>query len=374
MTSVTADAADAVAAYGLRSGHDLLDPATREVVDFPELIGRCERHRLIGLLGRAVRDGALEPAPTDRDRLEDELRRWHAHAVRVERMLLQARACLWREQIPSRVLKGVALAHTAYSDPAERVFGDVDLLVPTGRFLDAVAALEREFVTARAQPELRPGFDERFGKEVMLRCDGLELDLHRIFVEGALGLTIDTADLFAPPLRFALGGAELEALPMPQRLLHACYAAALGDWPPRLVSLRDVAQLVLREQPHLVDVIMMARRWRCEVVVARAVTTAWERLRLVDRPPIVEWAARYSPSRREQLLLTSHEGTGRAFTRHLAALVVLPGWEPRWAYARAIALPQPEYLRVRGLTPRSHAARAWERMRPNRTPRGPGLG
>jgi hypothetical protein len=353
--------ADAVAAYGLRSAHEGggLDGRPDQ---FAVLVRECEQHRLLGLLARAVHDGALDPAPEDRAELEVLFQSWLGHDVRVERVLLRARACLWRAGIPSRALKGVALAHTAYPDPAVRVFGDVDLLVPSGRMTEAVDALQREFATTRVQPELAPGFDDRFGKEVMMRCGDVELDVHRIFVEGALGLTIDTDELFAPPMRFALGGMELEALPMPQRLLHACYAAALGDWPPRLVSLRDVAQLVLYEQPNLVDVLMMARHWQCEVVVARAVTTAWERLQLLDRPPIVEWAARYAPSRRERVLLAAHEGSGRAFSRHLAALLVLPGPAARLAYARAIAFPQPAYLRARGMTVGSHASRALRRV------------
>jgi hypothetical protein len=100
------------------------------------------------------------------------------------------------------------------------------------------------------------------------------------------------------------------------------------------------------------------------VVVARAVTTAWEELGLTDRPPIVEWAQRYRPNRRERLLLSAHEGAGRAFSRHLASLVVLPGVSARLAYAHAIALPQPEYLRARSMTVRSHVARAVHRFRP----------
>ena len=167
----------------------------------------------------------------------------------------------------------------------------------------------------------------------MLRyTEQLELDLHRIFVDGALGLTIVLDDLFAPPYRFPLAGYELAALPMPQRLLHACYVAALGDWPPRLVSFRDVVELVLREKPNLLDVLLMARSWRCEVVVARAVSNAWEELGVTERPPIVEWAHRYEPTRLDRLLLAAHEGPARMFTRHLAAIVVLPGVAERARY------------------------------------------
>jgi hypothetical protein len=353
---------DAVAAHGLRTRHELpVGPLAAGTAS--ALLTDAEAHRVLGLLRAAVREGAIELADESLASLDELDRGWLGHDLRLERLALRARARLRDQGIASRVLKGVALAHTTYRDPAMRVFGDVDILVPRDRVHDAVRVLERDLSTTRVQPELRAGFDERFGKEVVLRPGGLELDVHRVFVEGALGLTIDTADLFAPPYRFGLGGEELESLPMPQRLLHACYAAALGDWPPRLISLRDVAQVVLLERPNLVDVLLMARRWQCEAVVARAVATAWERLELIDRAPIVDWAERYVPSRRERLLLAAHEGPARAFTRHLAALVVLPGVRDRVSYANAIARPGREYLEARGMTVGSHLGRAWRRIR-----------
>jgi hypothetical protein len=183
-----------------------------------------------------------------------------------------------------------------------------------------------------------------------------------VFVDGAFGLTIRTDDLFAPPYRFPLAGYELSPLPMPQRLLSSCYHAVLGDWPPRLIALRDVAQLVLREEPNLLDVLMMARAWRCEVVVARAVTTAWDTLGLTDTPAIVTWAGGYEPDRTARFLLRAHEGAARSFTRHLAALLVLPNTAERLQYARAIALPSREYLAARGLSSRSHVERALSRI------------
>ncbi|MFI5054484.1 MAG: hypothetical protein ACHQDE_09000, partial [Acidimicrobiia bacterium] len=75
-----------------------------------------------------------------------------------------------------------------------------------------------------------------------------------------------------------------------------------------------------------------------------------------------EWAERYRPGRRERMLLASHEGPSRMFTRHLAAVLVLPGLADRAAYLRAIAFPQRSYLRARGLTGGSHAQRALRRV------------
>jgi hypothetical protein len=334
-----------------------------ELDEFGALLAACERHRTLGQLAAVVRDGVLSLEPEQHAALEETYRAWLTHALRVERVVIEATRVLDRARIPSRVLKGVALAHTTYDDPDDRVFGDVDLLVPAAQFSRAASALADALGGERAQPELRAGFDDRFGKEIMLRVRDLELDLHRTFVEGAYGMTVDLDDLFAPPYRFRLGVCELEALPMPQRLLHACYAAALGDWPPRLGSLRDVAQIVHRERPHLADVLLMARKWKCEPVVARAVTLTWDELALTTQPPIVAWAQHFQPSATQQRLLRWHEGPARAFTRHLAAVLVLPTHRDQVAYLQAIMFPQRSYLQARGFTALGNAKRAWARIR-----------
>ena len=355
--------APAVAAYGAPTRLQLpavpLDDAR-----FGQLVAECVAHRVLGLLGSAVGAGALPVTDQQRADVETELVGWSVHGLKVEQALVRASDALSVAGVPVRVLKGPALSRTVYPEPEQRVFGDVDLLVPSGRVHDAVRVLGAALGAERAQPELRAGFDERYGKEVMLRTDDhLELDLHRIFVDGAFGLTIVTDDLFVPPYRFPLAGYELQTLPMPQRLLASCYHAALGDWPPRLVALRDLVQLVLCEQPNLLDVLMMARAWRCEIVVSRAVTTAWDTLAITETPPIVTWARNYEPDRTARFLLASHEGVARSFTRHLAALLVLPSVSDRLHYARAIAFPQRVYLEARGLSATSHIERALDRMR-----------
>jgi hypothetical protein len=354
-------AASAIAAYGLPTRHRTDDPRLSED-GFGSLLATCESQRLLGILAKAVREDAVVVSPASEAELETMHRSWLTHALRVERLLLDATAALDRAGIPSRVLKGVALAHTAYADPSDRVFGDLDLLVPGDQLTHASETLASALGGSRVQPELRRGFDDHFGKEVLLRVGSLELDLHRTFVEGAYGLTVGLDDLFAPPYRFPLGATELEALPMPQRFLHACYSAALGDWPPRLMSLRDVAQLVHREQPNLVDVLLMARAWRCEPVVARAVNLAWDELALTAEPPVVAWARRFVPSDRQRRMLSWHQGPARAFTRHAAAVLVLHGANARFAYLQAIVFPQRSYLAARGLSATGHARRAWHRM------------
>ena len=192
-----------------------------------------------------------------------------ARDLRTEAVLLAALDALAGAGIASRVVGGADLAHTAYPRPELRVLGEIELLVPHGRGADARAV-------ARAQ----------FGA-----TDGA----HGLAILEAPRRDAEADDLFAPPYRFPLAGFELAALPMPQRLLRAAGAVEHPegeDSAPSLGALRDVAQLVLRERPHLVDVLLMARSWGCEPALAHAVAAAWRELGLVPEPPIARWAAR----------------------------------------------------------------------------------
>jgi hypothetical protein len=355
----------ACAAYGVPSSHQLPRiPLPAEA--FSTLLSHAEHHRLLGFLGAAVRDDALVLDVDQRDALEEKLEAWLAHALRVEALLLSTTEALERAGVDNRVLKGVALANTVYEDPALRVFADVDVLVPSADFSNAARVLDAVLGTQRALPELRPGFDTRFGREALLRSEtDLELDLHRTFVDGAYGLTVDLDDLFVAPRRFALGGHEVTTFPPAQQLLSSSYSAALADWPARLASQRDVVQLLEVEPPSTGDVLDLARRWRAEAVLARALCQAWAVLEPLSTPPLVAWALGFTPGPIDRVLLASYRGPARGFTSQAAALLVVPGFTDKLAYLRAIATPQRTYLERRGLSPGGHwrraVARLWQR-------------
>ena len=357
MTAPGADAALAgVAAYGLATTREQPTEPLEQAA-FAALLLGAERHRILGLLGAAVGAGDFPVTDDQHDLLEQQLQAWLAHALRVERLLLVAVGALADAAIDHRVLKGVALAHSVYPDPAWRVFGDVDLLVPPDMLTRAASVLEHALPAAREAPELRPGFDDRFGKEVLLRVGALELDLHRTFVEGALGLTLHLPDLWEAPDGCVIGGRGVAVLPAPQRLLHAAYAAVLGDWPPRFIARRDLAQILTLLDPDPERVLTLARRWRAEAVLARALRETWETLGVRHTPWLVEWARAHRSGRLDRLLVASHLGRARAHTRHGVALIVVSGVRARLAYLRAIAWPQRAYLDARGMTRRGFLAR-----------------
>ncbi len=338
----------AVSASGLPSAHRLpIRPLDDDA--FADLLVQCERHRVLGLLGVAVRDGAFPVTDAQRDDVASTWEAWLAHAVRVERVLLEILDALEPEPVTILALKGLALAHTSYPEPDARVFGDVDVLVAPGGLHRAADALVRTFGGTRAEPELRPGFDDRFGREAMVRVRNIEIDLHRTFVNGAYGSRIGLESLFAAPDEVTIGDRGVPVPAPAHRLLHAAYASTLSDWPPRLIAYRDLAQVITHDDPAPETVLATAEAWRAEAVLAAGITDAWRTLRLTDRPALLEWADRYRATRRDRVLMAASRGPARGYTSQLTSVIAIPGFRDRVAFLRAITWPSAEYRDARQL-------------------------
>jgi hypothetical protein len=286
---------------------------------------------------------------------------WLHHALTVERLLLRVGECFDRGGIDFRVLKGVALSRLIYPDPSWRVFGDLDLLIPSHQFDDAVRLACTELGGVQPVPELRPGFDREFGKEALIRIGRFELDIHRTFVTGPFGLAVELDRLFEAETPFEVGGKRFAALDPTALFLHVCYNLALGDHPVRLCSLRDLLLAHERLGVDLDTVVRTAHAWRATAVVQRAAQLSVDMVGLDPDHGLVE-LARLAVPRREAWLLRSYLTTARSYSRPLASLAVIPGVRARLRYARALLSPSAEYLNSRGWTERRHLRRARDRL------------
>jgi hypothetical protein len=330
----------AVAGYGLSSTRPF---PSAPVAAWPEFVEAARKHRLLGHLSAAVTAGALPTTDEQRAQVRAVHRATVLRMMSLERLLVTVASI----DVPMRVLKGSAYAHLDYPDPALRSYIDLDLLFRPTDFPDAVAALT-ELGFARTLAEPRPGFDSRFDKGTTLRRSGMELDLHRTFVLGPWGRLVDIDSLWASESSFTVDGVALRALSGPNRFLHACYHAALGDWPLRLGSLRDVAQLL----PHAS--LVRAQEWGVQAVVAAAVADATRLLGLPLTSEVQEWAAVYVPSQREEQWLALHTHEDKTFAAQaLATLPMLPGVREKAAYLRALMLPSRDYTADRHPSPLS---------------------
>ena len=354
----------AIAAYGLPTRlhlpHRVLDDER-----FDCALRAARDHRVLGMLAVAVGEGAFPVTDSQRDRLAGEEQAWAAHVLRIERLLLDVAGMLERAGTPYRVFKGPALAHRAYPDPSWRLFADIDLLVPGARLDDARNAIVTGLGAVQRLPELTPGFDAEFGKEVLLTVGRMEIDLHRTFVTGPVGLTIALDELFEPPAALTLGDRTLPTLGPVATFLQVCVNAAVGDVPARACSLRDVVQLGPVAEREADRVIATAERWRIGLVVKRAVDLAWSGLGL-DDGPLSEWAEGYEAGLRERVCLRSYLTAAHSYSRPAASLLVIPGVRPRLRYLRALVFPQRSYLRSRGWDLRAHARRALAHLRRHR--------
>jgi hypothetical protein len=305
-----------------------------------ELETRVRAERLEPQLARAVELGVLAADEQQADRAESLHQSAMATALLLDRLLLTVAERFDAASIPFAVLKGPAVAHLDYPDPARRAYGDVDVLVPSARIDRAVACLEATG-SRRSRREPRPGFDRRFGKGMSFRVPtGGEVDVHRTLTLGPFGLAIDLDDLWAGRESFRIGGRELDALDRPRRFLHACLHAELGRARSRLVPLMDLVMTAPRSDSEAGAVVALARRWQCDAVVLAAVAAAAHRLRWSPPAELTAWMDRLGPSARQRRWMAGYRGDRRSSARlTLTATEALDGWGERLDYLRAVLWP-----------------------------------
>ena len=310
--------------------------------------GSAPNGRIVGLAVAAAEAGRLPLT----DEQAGELLAWHRDAMvwalTIERRLLELAEAFEAAGVSWLVLKGPALAHTVYPNPSWRGFGDLDLLVPTASWRQALEVLAGMGFQRRL-PEPRPGFDERFGKAaVHTNGDGIDVDLHRTLVLGPFGLWVEPDELFRRSVKFRLGDRSISRLDDTALLIHACMHASLGWRPPLLWTLRDVAQVAWAGRVDWEELADLARRWRLRAVVRHALTTASETLGVslpVEAAPLQS----AEPPQRERRALESYitDRRGRGGTE-LSTLQAIPSLRGKAAYVRMLLFPGRAFLAARG--------------------------
>ena len=352
----------AVASYGLVGS--LLDmPSTAlEEKEFARLHAAVRSQKLTGLFWSAIAHGAFPATPSQRERAEESHVERLAGVLLLEELLVDVVQSMARAGVPVRVLKGAAMAHLDYPDPAQRPYGDIDVLVPSDKFDHAV-----EVLTAggcrRLFPQPRPGFDREFGKGVCVRTPtGLEIDLHRTFSMGPFGERLALLDLWDSSEDFALAGTRMQALSSEARFLHAAYHAALGDRRLRLAPLRDLAQLALTRDLDWGHVHALMHASHGEPVVARSIRAAWSELHIADVLAINAWAAAYQESPRQAAELEVYGPRSSYAARSFATIRAIPSLSRKARYVRTLAMPSKSYLADRHHSNVSRLLRGWQEI------------
>jgi hypothetical protein len=333
----------AVAGYRLPGASRALPAEPLGPQEWATVLAAAQNHRLTGFLEAAVADGALPATEEQARQARAAHRTAQLRVLALEGELVAVVERLAGAGVDTRVLKGSAVAHLDYPDPGLRSFIDNDVLLRAadiGRAAEVLTAAGYR----RTLAEPRPGFDRRFDKGMtLIPPAGYEVDLHRTFVLGPWGLRIDLAALWDEGQEFHLAGHALRALSPVNRFVHACYHAALGNWPLRLGSLRDVAEMLRRLDGDAEPVRLLAARWRVEAVVAAAVVDSRRLLGITAVGALSRWASEYRPTRRELDWLALHTHSDKTFAAQALATLRVLRWRDKAAYLRALMLPDARY-------------------------------
>jgi Uncharacterised nucleotidyltransferase len=343
-----------VAALGLCESEMLVD-APLDDEAWAELISEAGRNGLIGLLSTAIDSGVL-PA-TERQTATSRTFNLAAvaHVLGLEGLLLSVSKLLETAGIDSRVLKGAAHAYLLYDSPAQRPYGDVDLLVRGSDFVATIELLHTEGIVRR-KAELRPGFDVKFGKGATLQTPrGQGVDLHRTFLTGPFALTVDADGLFERSQPIDVGGTTLAALGREELFLHACLSTAIADLEPRLLAHRDVALAAMDLALDFDRLLDVAAKWRAVAAMCLGIRNSWSALALTSTNHLIEFSTSYQASAKEQRVLDVYLRSDRRWAHQaVAAFPLVTGWRNRFAYVRAVVFPQQSALSSRRT---SHMAR-----------------
>ena len=144
--------------------------------------------------------------------------------------------------IPFVVLKGMALAYTAYPTPAVRPMGDMDLWIELAR-IDEVAAILgaigwQRLARRAAYPPARPGESielELAGTRSQIELHSCPVSLARI---GGSGIT----GVWDRAVRTPIAGRRVRVLSVPDQLAHLCiHVSVKNGFTDGLLGLLDIA-------------------------------------------------------------------------------------------------------------------------------------
>jgi hypothetical protein len=346
--TTAAEAIRAISAFGLEEE----EPGSVALPGqgFEAFLSELEVGRLTGLAVAAYEGGLVELEDGQAEALYERQRDVMVWALGLEWTLLRLAAAFADARVPVVVLKGPALAHTVFTDPAWRPFGDLDLLVRTRDWRTACEVLAANGCRRRL-PEPGRGFDERFGKAATHVNDlRQEIDLHRTLVLGPFGLWMDPEELFVGTATFELGGRKLRRLDDTGLFVHACIHVALGLQEPLPMMVRDVAQVAAVGRVDWFRVEDLARRWHLAPVFRHAMAMAWERLGTVWNAHAQRVLA-VEPTSTERKALEAYVSPrrGRGGTA-LSTIRAIPGFRAKATYLRTMAFPVREFLAARDAT------------------------
>jgi hypothetical protein len=231
-------------------------PAAREdvrrraeaAIDWPLFLSVVRRHRVEGLVHRALSDAGVEPSAEIRSILAQAAAKIGIQNLRQAAESLQLKRRLTEKAIDFLFLKGVTLGALAYGNLGLKQAWDIDLLVAADQAVAAAAVLEQAgYIRSMPTADLS---EEKF-RSWMAHCkeslwisekDGTVVELHTALVDNIRMLPGVSARSETLSVAISAGN-ELPTLREEELYSYLCVHGATHGW-SRLKWLADVAALL----------------------------------------------------------------------------------------------------------------------------------
>jgi hypothetical protein len=219
----------------------LSDRAWREA-----LLALSDQHAITGLvLSTLERSGMMAALPDEAsESLRDLLKRYRRRALVFEVERDRVLAALRRGGIDSVVLKGGALAGTVYREPAERFYGDVDVLLPIEQLETAAQTLEPlGYAIPLSEMEVEGFRSHHFHLRLENGRGGI-VELHWGLARPHTPFRLDAAAFMAQAIQRRNGGGAALRMPRAEHMLLHIVLQNVQEGFTRLTRLVDVDRIV----------------------------------------------------------------------------------------------------------------------------------
>ncbi|MCC6224785.1 MAG: nucleotidyltransferase family protein [Microthrixaceae bacterium] len=350
----------AIAAYRLKGS--AAPPIEWDNLNAEALWHRCAAERLSGLLIATLSDADCGP---------DDFEGWssaleHLATSRVgllvdlERHAAQLVAHLDAAGVPAAIVKGVAIARSAYPHHWWRDFGDIDLLVPAVQFRQAVQTLGDLGIQPIVAPPSKRAM-QYIGKGLTLRHPiGFEIDLHHTLLSRSQGLGRGWECWMADSTSVPVAGTDVLTTGPAVTLVHMLAHLCIGGQANALHHIaRDAAQLLGRVPPEsatAVDAQRLISRLGLDGLMEVGIDRSRDLL-VWDGGAWRSWREGRSVPASWTEVAARHDEESEFSAVAAEALRRAPTIGARLVLAGAMLWPASAHLRDRGLTRREHLVR-----------------
>lgn len=321
-------------------------------IDWATVLDRARSQRLSPLLYHLLCDERRVPIETLQS-----LRAAYDYSARYNLYLFgELRRVLVRSKeagVPILLLKGAALAHILYKDPAERALRDLDILVPREQVAsveDIVNALGYRAHRAEPQPGAALAYESQlmFFKTAPLLS---QIEIHWSLIDSPFyQYKLSTDWLWQTAVPFSLGDVNALMLGPEAQILHLCAHLLLHHGGNDLLWLNDIAKAIHSYQTHVDwdELLRRADEFGLVVPTRKILFQLASEWGIAIPKKILERLNELDVTKKEMEVTRRMTAPARTSAQRLwADSLAIPGWQQKIMFVWVHLFPSKDYMQRR---------------------------